>query len=806
MPRPLFIFAIAAGLSLPSQRSPAADRPVVKDPALQLTMFAEAPDIVTPIYCDFDAKGRLLVIESQTHQRDKNYQGPPKDRIRILEDTNGDGKADRIRTFYEGTESTMSIARGADGWMYVATRMKIFRIRDTNGDDVADQEEELFHLETKGNYPHNGLCGLVFDKQGELYFGIGENLGETFQLVGKDGTRLRGAGEGGIFHCRADGTKLRRVAIGLWNPFGICVDPHGQVFAVDNDPDGCPPCRLVHIVETGDYGFNFKYGRSGKHPLQAWNGELPGTLPYAAATGEAPCAVVPYHGQLYSASWGDHRIERFKLIPFGSSFRASRESVVDGGENFRPVGIAIAPDDSLYFTDWVDKSYPVHGKGRVWKLTWKTKPEPAGDWPRVATDATTDDAFQRQRQVAKLNETTWAEAKAIKDPVQRLIRLQALRWRERLAAAQGSGVPPVEELAHFLADDDVAIRMYVMRWIADERINKLHAAVKNGLTGVGRVSPELFKTWIATIEMLDRGTPISFHVKESSPYLIQTVLDANQSPELKALALKFTTPQNPKLTVGQLVEWAQGQQESLRQEAVRTLVLRGQPESVAALVKLAENPQADVNCRADAVAGLTPSRLEHTPLLHRLTEDKNPAVVTTAKAVLNAAALIDTTALPAPTELDAWEKLLNRSGDANSGWRTFFLTKSVHCSDCHRLDGRGSPVGPDLTDIGKRIDRRKLIQSILQPSHEIGPTYVPYILETEDGRVLTGLSQGFNEAGTRETFLGPDGKSFELAITEIESRKMSTKSLMPDGLEKVFTAEELADILAALGSSPPPRP
>ena len=67
-------------------------------------------------------------------------------------------------------------------------------------------------------------------------------------------------------------------------------------------------------------------------------------------------------------SWGDHRIERYRLESRRASFGAVMEPVVVGGEDFRPVGIALAPDGSLYFSDWVDKSYELHGKGRVWRL------------------------------------------------------------------------------------------------------------------------------------------------------------------------------------------------------------------------------------------------------------------------------------------------------------------------------------------------------------------------------------------------------------------------------------------------------
>src|SRR3954471_20931168 len=80
-----------------------ADAPRSLDPRLEIVRFAAAPDIVHPIALDFDGKGRLLIIESHTHFRPKDYSGPRQDRIVRVEDTDGDGKADRFTTFFEGT-------------------------------------------------------------------------------------------------------------------------------------------------------------------------------------------------------------------------------------------------------------------------------------------------------------------------------------------------------------------------------------------------------------------------------------------------------------------------------------------------------------------------------------------------------------------------------------------------------------------------------------------------------------------------------------------------------------------------------
>lgn len=369
--------AVACAGAIPAHAQE-TDNPKVHDPRLIVERVAAAPDIVHPISITCDRKGRLLVIESHTHFRPANYQGPKHDRIRMFESTRADGKLDRITTFFEGTTATMDIVLHPDGGVYIATRNEIIRLEDTKGDGKADKQQRIVFLDTKGDYPHNGLSGLAFDSKGNLLFGMGENLGADYKLVGSDGTTIAGGGEGGnVFWCTADGKKLRRMATGFWNPFGLCTDIFGRVFAVDNDPDSMPPCRMVHVVEGGDYGYQFRYGRSGRHPFQSWHGQLAGTLPMMTDVGEAPCKILSYEyaglpreylGDLLVASWADHRVERYVVSDKGASVKAERKPFVQGGNDFRPVGIAVAPDGSLYVSDWVLRDYNLHGKGAIWHV------------------------------------------------------------------------------------------------------------------------------------------------------------------------------------------------------------------------------------------------------------------------------------------------------------------------------------------------------------------------------------------------------------------------------------------------------
>lgn len=376
--KPLFLSIVVLLTFRGANAADAVPTPKVLDARLKLELFASEPQIVTPTGIAVDDRGRVLCIESHTHFRPKDYAGPATDRIRMFEDTNGDGRADRVTTYFEGTTYTMNLAVYHDGSIYVATRRDVFRLRDKDNDGRADERTPIVRLETKGDYPHNGLSGFAFNFAGNVYFGFGENLGEPYKLIGSDGATLTGGGEGGnIYRCGPNGEKLHRIATGFWNPFHLATDSFGRLFAVDNDPDSRPPCRLLHIVEGGDYGFRFRLGRDGLHPFQSWNGEVPGTLPMVNGTGEAPSGIIAYEsdglpddyfGDLLLTSWGDHRIERHRLVPRGASYGSKVEIIAKGNEDFRPVGIALAPDGSLYISDWVKRDYNLHNHGRIWRL------------------------------------------------------------------------------------------------------------------------------------------------------------------------------------------------------------------------------------------------------------------------------------------------------------------------------------------------------------------------------------------------------------------------------------------------------
>ncbi len=398
----------------------ADEAPKSVDPRLKIELFAEHPQIVTPTGIDVDYRGRVFAIESNTHFPPEGYKGHPTDRVLVMSDSDNDGRADKIVVFTDGLTHSMSVLvrplwfpvaktdkqAAPKQSVYVATRREIRLFHDHDGDDIADRHDSIVRLETKGNYPHNGLAGFALDGLGWLYFGFGENLGEEFKIIGSDGVTIAGKDGGNIYRCRLDGSKLNQICTGFWNPHANAWDAFGHLFSVDNDPDSRPPCRLIHVIPDGDYGYRFRNGRKGLHPFTSWNGEVPGTLPMVGGTGEAPSGILAYEsdglpdeyvGNLLVTSWGDHRIDRFRLQPKGTSFTALAEPLITGGENFRPVGIATAPDGSLYCTDWVLRDYKLHGHGRIWRI------RSAESTGRAPIDLATIPGLEPTRQAALLD-------------------------------------------------------------------------------------------------------------------------------------------------------------------------------------------------------------------------------------------------------------------------------------------------------------------------------------------------------------------------------------------------------------------
>ncbi|MEM9587944.1 MAG: PVC-type heme-binding CxxCH protein, partial [Planctomycetota bacterium] len=527
-----------------------------------VTLFAQNPDIVTPIGVAVAPDGRVFVQENHTHKRNSSYEGPKTDRILVFEDTNRAGVSDKRDVFYEGHTFSTDLLFGTDGHLYVSTRWFVGRFCDAANKRKADGEpERLVTCETDGDYPHNGVGGLAIDPANPdwLAFGFGENLGADYTFVGSDGVKLSGGAEGGsTYYCRTDGSQLRRQSTGHWNAFGMAYDLEGNLFSTDNDPNATPPNRLLHIIPGADFGYEYRYGRSGRHPLVCWYGEHPGTLGMIGALGEAACGVIA-HGprQLLSASWTDNRVDLHSLNQKGVSFVATREPFLSGPDDFRPVHFSYSPDGKyLYFTDWVKLSYPVHGHGRIWRVEFK-QPVRLEALPRnrVAGELTPVDALEllgsddpclRTRAIHFLGQHAqvlldfpWQDATSA---VTRAHYAVALKRAD--AAGHSSIIPDL------LLDGDPAVRFVGTKWIADEGLRQYRPNLTRLLDRADLSRSEL-RAIVAALAKIGNDTG-----KEFSPdsTLLDLALDPSKPATLRAVALQGVKVDHVRLTIDVLAK------------------------------------------------------------------------------------------------------------------------------------------------------------------------------------------------------------------------------------------------------------
>ncbi len=622
---------------------PAECRPeiVVLRPGVTLTLFAEHPEVMTPTGIDVDEQGRVWVACSHTHFRPVDYPGPEHDQILILSDHNGDGRADRRDVFYEQTTATMDLELGPAGWVYLAERSRILRVRDTDDDGRGDEAQDIAVLETTSDYPHNGLSGLAWHPDGDLTFSLGENYASEWTLTSADGKVFHGTGEGGIFRCRPDGSNLRRIAKGFWNPFGVCVRGDGEIFAAENDPGSQPPCRLLHLVQEGDYGYQRRYGNAPMHPFVCWNGELRGTLPMIHATGEAPCGIAPLGGGLLVPSWADHRIDFFPLFRHGATFATERIEVVTGSDFFRPTCITQMSESVYFLSDWVFGSYELHQRGRIWRLEidrqhaeWiqPAVPEPPTDLSLLASRLRSGSHELPEQELFHLAQDA--------DPFLAAASLTALEgpakdWTPESVCERSADdrvtaalvlhriVPNDDQwIALFLSDDDPDVRFEALRWIADETRAAFRDDIDRLLDGPD-LDFRLFEAALAASNTLD-GKP---DAGVSEPrMLLARVQNDEFPPRLRAYALRLLDPQDKSLSPNFLQKLIASDDEELQFEAIRTLALRDDSQTRDLLFMVAADRDRSSHLRAEAIVGLSGDSPSTHELLLTLAEEEDDSV------------------------------------------------------------------------------------------------------------------------------------------------------------------------------------
>ena len=144
------------------------------------------------------------------------------------------------------------------------------------------------------------------------------------------------------------------------------------------------------------------------------------------------------------------------------------------------------------------------------------------------------------------------------------------------------------------------------------------------------------------------------------------------------------------------------------------------------------------------------------------------------------------------------DQILALQGDAGRGEGVFLRSGAASCNRCHRVKGKGADIGPDLSQIGRKYERKALLETIMNPSAGIAPEYVPYVVETEQGKVYAGFLHEQNDE--RVVLKTVEGATVQIPRKQVVELVRQEKSLMPELVLKNVTAQDAADLLAYLVS------
>ena len=320
------------------------------------------------------------------------------ERIYQLRDTDGDGVADKMTVFAEGFNTAVTgIAAGVmyhDGWVYATIAPDLWRFKDTDDDGVADIREVVVHgFGIHIAYAGHDMHGLSVGPDGRIYWSIGD---KGTNVTSKEGRHFYYPNEGSILRIEPDGSGFEVYAHGVRNPQEPAFDDFGDLFVVDNDADMKGEReRFAYIVEGSDTGWrcNYQYMKESAPWMREglWKPHFPGQaaylLPAISNYSDGPAGFKHDPGTALS----DAQRGLFILNEFPSgkmrAFRAERDGasfkMVDArilSEGIMGIGLSWHPDGSLFMADWMG-GYPLDGKGAVW---------------RVETPATAKDAVRLQ--------------------------------------------------------------------------------------------------------------------------------------------------------------------------------------------------------------------------------------------------------------------------------------------------------------------------------------------------------------------------------------------------------------------------
>ena len=709
----------------------------------------------------------------------------------------------------------------------------LYRVRDTDGDDVLDKVEPLRKLDGNGEHgPH----AVVLAPDGKSLYVVAGNATKLPELSGSLVPRDWGEdnllprmvdGRGfmttekapGGYVCRVDpdGKDWELVSMGYRNAYDLAFNRSGDLFTFDSDMEwdmNTPwyrPTRVNHVVSGSDYGYRNGAGKFPTYYLDSLPPVVnigPGS-PTGVTFGYGAKFPSKYQEALFLCDWSYGKLYAAHLKPEGSSYSAEVEEFINGTP-LPLTDVVIDPKDgAMYFAIGGRKA-----TSGLYRVTY------SGDAPTAPTSGPIAGAELRETRRSLEAFHGHADPKAVEaawpclSHPDRFIRTAArvaiesqdpATWREKALAETN----PQAALEALLA---------LTRASASDPAHRDPSSPAPDKALEGRIIQSLGKLdWehlpyarkldtLRLVEVLFNrfGTP-----DEETTAHIVAILDKSYpargrelNVELCNLLVYLKAPGVAAKTLP-LIEGAPTQEEQIDlARALRTLTVGWTPELrkayfswIARAADFKGGPSLAGffrQIKEAALASLTESeKVDLKPILEAPPRPKATAAV----------------AGPARGFVKSWtvdelvpvvEAGLKQKRDFDRG-RTLFA--AANCFSCHRFDDEGAAVGPDLTAVSGRFGPRDLLESIILPSKVISDQYEAVIVATADGKVVTGRIMNLHgDTMTINTDMLDPSAQVNVNRTKIEETRPSPISMMPEGLLSTLDKEEILDLVAYLFS------
>jgi putative heme-binding domain-containing protein len=451
-------------------------------PDFSIELVASEPDIGKPINMNFDDRGRLWISQSVEYPFPAPPGRTPRDAVKILEDTDGDGKADKFITFADGLNIPIGVLPMTNGAI-VHSIPNVYRMTARHGSDRADQREILYgsigYADT-----HGMTSSFTWGFDGWIYACHG--FANTSVIKGGDGSAIT-MHSGNTYRMKPDGSHVEQFTHGQVNPFGLCFDPLGNLYSAD-----CETKPVTMLLRGGYYSsFGKPHDGLGFAPEMCdhmHGSTAVGGIVYYAADGFPP----EYRDNIFTGNVVTNRINRDRLERQGSTLKAIHQPDFLTCDDlwFRPVDIKLGLDGALYVADFYNRiighyevplTHPGRDKerGRIWRIVYrgpdrKTKPvQPRPDWskatvPELVSDLAHPNLVVRMKATNQLVERGGPEGVAAvrqimvpaSVPFQRMHGLWVL---ERLNALDD------KQLEAAVNDKDSGVRVHAMHVLAERR-------------------------------------------------------------------------------------------------------------------------------------------------------------------------------------------------------------------------------------------------------------------------------------------------------------------------------------------------